>query len=153
MIQTPSESGDGALATEETEIPWILTIDDDADFSDALKIRLEDHGVAVARAFSGMEGFRMAFSSPASAILIDYHMPNGDGDYILSRLKDNPATRQIPVFMITGVKDKMLERRVYRLGAAGFFNKPIDFEALRRELGQYINILTKPARRTAAAAR
>lgn len=153
MIQAPAEDSANGKLKEAEEIPWILCIDDDADYSDALKIRFEDHGVAVARAFSGMEGFRMAFSSPASAILLDYHMPNGEGDYVLGRLKDNPATRDIPVFMITGVKDKMLERRVYALGAAGFFNKPIDFEELRRELSQYIDILAKPALRAVALAR
>ena len=48
------------MATED--VPWVLCIDDDADFSDALKIRFEEHGVAVARAANGMEGYCMAFS-------------------------------------------------------------------------------------------
>ena len=82
----------------------MLCIDDDADFSDALKIRLEDHGVAVIRAHTGMEGYRLAFTTPASAILLDFNMPDGQGDYILGRLKDNPVTRDIPVVVITGVK-------------------------------------------------
>jgi CheY-like chemotaxis protein len=127
------------------EPPWVLSIDDDADFSDALKCRLESYGVAVIRAFSGMEGYRLAFTNPASAILLDYNMPDGQGDYILGRLKDNPVTRNIPVIVITGVRDKSLERKMYGLGAARFLTKPIRFDTLRDELSKHIEILSVPA--------
>lgn len=134
-----------AVAAAADAPPWVLSIDDDVDFSDALKCRLEAHGVAVVRAYDGMEGYRMAFSHPSSAILLDYNMPNGHGDYVLRRLKENPATADIPVFMITGVKDRNIERRVRGLGAVAYFEKPIRFEALRGELAQYIDILAEPA--------
>jgi response regulator RpfG family c-di-GMP phosphodiesterase len=122
--------------------PWVLSIDDDADFSDALKCRLESYGVAVVRAFSGMEGYRLAFTHPASAILLDYNMPNGQGDYILGRLKDNPATRHIPVIVLTGVCDRWLERKMYGLGASAFLTKPVD--SLRAALARHIDILAEP---------
>jgi len=126
---------------EPIETPWLLCIDDDSDFFDALTIRFDDYGVAVARAADGLAGYRMAFSTPASAILLDYQMPNGQGDYILGRLKDNPVTCDIPVYMITGVRDRMLERRVVAMGAAGFFTKPLDFETLREHLAEHIDAL------------
>ena len=132
-----------SLSIGPDDIPWVLCIDDDADFSDALKIRLEDHGVAVIRAYSGMEGYRLAFTSPASAILLDVYMPNGQGDYILSRLKDNPVTQDIPVVVITGTRDKMLERRMLAMGATAFFVKPINFDELREHLSEHINIQDK----------
>jgi CheY-like chemotaxis protein len=127
--------------TDAGDVPWVLCIDDDADFSDVLKIRLEQHGVAVRRAFNGMEGFRLAFKAPASAILLDYNMPNGQGDYILGRLKDNPVTVDIPVIIITGAKDKVLERRMLAMGAAAFFEKPVSMDRLRDELAKHIDIL------------
>lgn len=137
----------------EVEAPWVLCIDDDFDFSDVLKIRFDNYGVAVARAANGMAGLRMAFSTPARAILLDYQMPNGQGDYILGRLKDNPVTCDIPVIMITGIKDKMLERRVMAMGAAGYFLKPVDFESLRERLAEYIDALAQPVSRLAVAER
>ncbi|MEQ8836333.1 MAG: response regulator, partial [Lacipirellulaceae bacterium] len=103
--------------TEEAGPPWILCIDDDADFTDALRCRLEAHGVAVVRAFDGMEGYRTAFSKPAKAIILDYEMPNGHGDYVLRRLKENPVTAEIPVVMLTGNKDKSIKRKLMALGA------------------------------------
>jgi CheY-like chemotaxis protein len=141
---TERQVGTAAVRSEQNP-PWVLCIDDDADFSDAMKIRLEEHGVAVARAYSGMEGFCMVFSHPASAILLDYNMPNGQGDYILDRLKNNPVTKDIPVFVITGAKDKMLERRMMAMGAADFLHKPVDFKKLRDDLARYIDILATPA--------
>jgi DNA-binding response OmpR family regulator len=119
----------------------VLCIDDDADFANVLKIRLEDHGVAVMRAHTGMEGYRLAFTTPASAILLDFNMPDGQGDYILGRLKDNPVTRDIPVVVITGSRDKMLERRMLAMGATAFFVKPVSFDELRDHLSKYIDIL------------
>lgn len=142
-----SELGDEELdseTSEETSPPWILCIDDDADFSDALRCRLESHGVAVVRAFDGMEGYRTAFSRPAEAILLDYEMPNGHGDYVLRRLKENPVTADIPVVMLTGNKDRSVQRKLMALGAAAYFNKPVRFDELRRELSQYVEILSEP---------
>jgi CheY-like chemotaxis protein len=136
---------------EMVETPWILSIDDDFDFSDAIKLRFDEYGVAVARAANGIAGYRMAFSTPARAILLDYQMPNGQGDYILDRLKSNPVTRDTPVYMITGIKDKTLERRVMGMGAAGYFLKPVDFERLREALAEHIDALSVPLARLTAA--
>jgi CheY-like chemotaxis protein len=156
-----SEDADGARTKADKpqsepaaaeNVPWVLCIDDDAEFSEALKIRLEDHGVAVVRAFSGMEGYRLAFTSPARAILLDYHMPNGQGDYILSRLKGNPVTKDIPVIVITGTRDRMLQRRMMAMGASDFLDKPVDFEKLKDRLASYIDILTVGAERELAHA-
>jgi DNA-binding response OmpR family regulator len=141
-----TERVDSSTASAGVEdVPWILCIDDDADFSDALRIRFEEHGVAVVRAFNGMEGYRMAFTSPARVILLDVHMPNGEGDYILRRLKENPVTKNIPVFILSGAKDRVLQRRLIAMGAVDFFEKPVDFKRLRERLADYVDILDRGA--------
>jgi response regulator RpfG family c-di-GMP phosphodiesterase len=91
-----------------------------------------------------MEGYRLAFTNPASAILLDYNMPNGQGDYVLGRLRDNPVTKNIPVIVVTGVRDKSLERKMYGLGAKAYLTKPVPFETLRDELAKHIEILAVP---------
>ena len=141
-----------SLTEHVDEPPWILCIDDDETYSMALKLRLEAHGVAVVRAFDGMEGLRSAFGRLADVILLDYEMPGGRGDYILRRLKDNPVTKDIPVIVITGTSDHNLERKMLALGAAKFMTKPIDFNELAFELSIYIPILSRPARATMVTA-
>jgi DNA-binding response OmpR family regulator len=118
--------------------PWVLCIDDDADFSFGLKLRLEQHGIEVLRAFAGMEGYRYAFTSPAQAILLDYQMPDGNGDYDLRRLKENPVTKDIPVILLTGHRDRALERKMYNLGAVAYLTKPVDWEILWSELQRHL---------------
>ena len=122
-------------------LPWILCIDDDADYSNVLRHRLEHYGIAVRRAFEGMEGFRFAFTQPADVILLDYELPNGRGDYILQRLKSNPVTEHIPVIVITGRKERSLERHMRSCGAANFFTKPPDMNALMNELRLHMDVL------------
>ncbi len=122
--------------------PWVLHIEDDLHFSQALRNRLAAHGVVAVRAFDGMEGFRFAFQYPASVIILDYHLPNGRGDYILRRLKESPATADIPVIMVTGAADKALERRFKAAGAAAFMSKPLDMQKLVEELQKHIDIVS-----------
>lgn len=132
-------------ATRTADIPWVLTIDDDPDFTFGLKKRLESHGVAVARACDGTDGVHAAFSRPANVILLDYAMPNGQGDYVLDRLKDNAVTRDIPVIVLTGKHDRALERKMMNLGAARFMTKPFEFDELLAELRKHIDVLPTAA--------
>lgn len=120
---------------------WVLHVDDDKDLSDVMKRKLEVEGISVMRAFDGTTGVRKAMMHPASAIILDYEMPNGRGDYVLTRLRDNPLTRDVPIIVLTGKKDQFLARRLLNMGANAFFNKPPEFNKLVAEIrklaGQY----------------
>ena len=61
-------------------------------------------------------------------------MSEGNGDYVLRRLKENVHTRRIPVIVLTGQRGKALERRMANLGASCFFNKPVVWEELWEEI-------------------
>lgn len=143
--EAPAESTGSESAYEESphagvreHRPWVLLIEDDQDVSLAVKLRLEKSGIAVARAFEGLEGVKQAFSRPAEAIILDFNLPNGQGDYVLRRLKSNPLTRDIPVIVVTGVRDQSLEQKMLSLGACRFLTKPIDFDCLNEELQKHV---------------
>ncbi len=121
-----------------TETPWLLSIDDDEAFAHGLKLRLQEHGVEVVRASAGMEGYRRAFTTPANVILLDYEMPDGNGDYVLGRLKDNPVTRDIPVIVLTGRREKTLERKMYAMGADCFMTKPYYWPELWDQIHRHL---------------
>jgi two-component system alkaline phosphatase synthesis response regulator PhoP len=125
--------------------PWVLCVDDDFDFAAMLKLRLEQHGIDVLHAFAGMEGYRVAFTHEAQAIILDQEMPDGNGEYLLRRLKESPATEGIPVIVLTGQKDQALARRMYNLGAARFLTKPVDWDDLWEELRPLIYREAQPA--------
>lgn len=123
--------------------PWVLAIDDDSDLSFSLKVRLSEHGIDLIRSLEGMEGVRYAFATPADAIVLDYEMPDVNGDYVLRKLKDNPITEDIPVIVLTGHKDNHLKQKMYKLGAAAFLTKPVRWEDLWQELQQHVTVPTK----------
>ncbi len=92
-----------------------------------------------------MEGFRRAFSRATDVILLDCVLPNGQGDYILHRLKENPVTKPIPVIAITGYKNREMQRRMIALGADTIMYKPLEFSELLAELGRHISVLPRAA--------
>ena len=118
----------------------MLCIDDDPEYIQALQVRLESRGIAVLRATTGLDGFCTAVGEPADAILLDYQLPNGCGDDILAQLKVNPATKGIPVIVISGSKDRALEYTLVNGGAVRFMHKPLDFEELMSELRKHLPI-------------
>jgi DNA-binding response OmpR family regulator len=121
-----------------SRLPRVLCIDDDDELSHSLRIRLEAEGFAVSRSAEGVEGYRIAFRRPVDAVILDYHLPDGRGDYVLRRLKENPMTKDVPVIVLTGVRDHSVERRLLNLGAVSYLNKPLVFAELLAELREYI---------------
>lgn len=133
--------GDG-LADDvqpRSDQPWILSIEDDDDVALALKLRLQEHGVQMIRAAEGRAGYRRAFMDAPRAILLDYELPEGNGDYVLRRLKESPATASVPVIVLTGRKEASIERQMRGLGADEFLTKPFDWSRLRAALDIHLD--------------
>jgi len=122
-----------------------LHVDDDAEFSAALKLRLEAHGVAVVRAYDGSDGIQQSQTYETDAVLLDVEMPNTNVEEILIAFKQDELTKQVPVIVLTGRKDPQLQQRLEFLGASAYLTKPLRFEELREQLARYIDILPKPA--------
>ena len=118
---------------------WVLHVDDDREFTNVVRQRLAPLGISVVSVYDGRSGIRKAFSRDASAIILDYEMPNGQGDFVLGRLKENSITRDIPVIVLTGKKDRFLERRLLGMGASLFLNKPPQFDRLIAELKRHVD--------------
>ncbi len=128
----------------------ILIVDDDADLARALARRLSKCGAQTFTASNGVEAYRIAVRERPSAIIADYAMPEGGGHYLLWRLKSTDSTRHIPVIMITGqrfepgTEDSLARESTGRSGAAAFLRKPLDTDALFRELSQHCAIQYTP---------
>lgn len=132
-MEVESQAGDHPQDT-----PWILAIEDDEDVALALQLRLQEIGAQMIRASAGREGYRRAFLDAPRAILLDYELPQGNGDYVLRRLKESPVTRSIPVVVLTGHKDSRVERQMRALGAAEYLTKPFDWKKLRSTLEPFV---------------
>ena len=105
----------------------VLAIDDDPDVILLLKENLADAGYRVVGASNGADGLRLARELKPSAITLDIVMPETDGWQVLHGLKADPATRDIPVLLLSVVDQKDLG---YRLGAADYLLKPFERDDL-----------------------
>jgi adenylate cyclase len=105
----------------------VLAIDDDPDVILLLKENLADAGYRVVGASNCADGLRLARELKPSAITLDIVMPETDGWQVLHGLKADPATREIPVLLLSVVDQKDLG---YRLGAADYLLKPFERDDL-----------------------
>jgi CheY-like chemotaxis protein len=125
--------------------PRVLLVDDDNDVNRFLTSRLEKCGFEVKYASDAQQGFRMACRDEPAVIVTDYFMPNGDAQYLLTRLRTTPATEKIPVIVISGrqlneVTMQSLRREICgHPGAAQILKKSQDtytlFETLKKFCG------------------
>ena len=105
--------------------PVILIIDDSAENLYVLSKLLQPH-YRVLAANSGAGGLRVATRSPKpDLILLDVMMPEMDGYTVLTRLRDDPDTHDIPVVFLTALADVGDEEHGLKLGAADYITKPI----------------------------
>jgi CheY-like chemotaxis protein len=112
----------------------ILVIDDEPAARDLVQRILTKEGYHVETASSGPEGMAMARRTRPSAITLDVMMPGMDGWAVLTMLKADPLTADIPVVMLTIVDDKNLG---FALGATDYLIKPIDWERLIKVLEKH----------------
>jgi CheY-like chemotaxis protein len=120
--------------------PKILCVDDDSDFTLALGMRLRELGTFPIRGFTGTQGFEVALSERPDVIITDLHMPDGEGSYLIGRLKSHPLTREIPVIVITGQRNPGILRDIRNLGADTYLMKPIVMSSLIEELSRFVTL-------------
>ena len=118
--------------------PKVLCIDDDAEITKAMQLRLEHCGFVVLRAQSGAEGLRLAMEERPDAIVTDLVLPEGEGIYILRQLKSHVDTKDIPVIVLTGQGYAAIKRQVVHAGADSYLTKPVDFTELLQLLRRHI---------------
>jgi CheY-like chemotaxis protein len=137
------QSGTHAPAPAVRSRPRVLLIDDDNDINRFLTSRLAKCGVDVEYASDAQQGFRMACREEPAVIVTDYFMPNGDAQYLLTKLRTTAATGNIPVIVLSGrqldeVTLQSLRREICgHPGAAQILQKSHDTSALFDALQKY----------------
>src|SRR6185312_13145294 len=129
-IAAPSEVGKVSEAPVEAlpaTAAVVLVIDDDPTVADLLRRSLSKDGFRVEHAYTGEEGLRLARQLRPDAITLDVMMPQMDGWEVMTRLKSDQDTADIPVIMLTIVDDK---KTGYALGATEYLTKPFTRERL-----------------------
>jgi CheY-like chemotaxis protein len=113
----------------------ILVADDNAAILDALKIMLEEAGYEVATTTDGATAIDMKAPLP-DLLLLDIWMSGVDGRDVCKLLKSAPATKHIPVIMVSATKD--IEQITKDSGADGFISKPFQMEHLLATVAKHV---------------
>jgi two-component system, OmpR family, alkaline phosphatase synthesis response regulator PhoP len=79
----------------------ILVADDESHILHVVSLKLRNAGFRVVTARDGQEAFEMATQEHPDLIITDYHMPQLSGLELCRKLKQDPATRNIPAIMLT----------------------------------------------------
>ena len=117
----------------------ILLVDDEDDIREVASISLETvAGWQVSSAGSGAEGITKAIAERPDAILLDVMMPGIDGPTTFGRLQADPATRGIPVILLTAKTQGADLRHFEELGVAGVLTKPFDPMTLPQQVAEVL---------------
>jgi len=107
----------------------VLVVEDEPDFARILYDLAHDLGYRCLVGLTAAEGLELATNNGPDAILLDIRLPDGSGLSVLQQLKDNPATRHIPVHVVSSMENGT---EALHLGAIGYALKPTSREQLEQ---------------------
>ena len=119
----------------------LLLVDDEDVNLYALKLVLESRGYNCVTARNGIDALRLAEEKYPDAILLDIQMPVMDGYEVCRRLKQNEATRSIPLLFLTAqYRDHLDAAKGLDLGANDYVTKPFSTQELLARVGVMVRV-------------
>jgi CheY-like chemotaxis protein len=121
------------------ETAKVLLVEDVADTREMYAEYLRHCGFAVLTATNGTEALDTARANAPDVILMDAAMPGLDGWAATKLLKNDPATRDVPILILTAHVFAEHRDRAEEVGADGFIGKPCMPDELAREVSAVLS--------------
>src|SRR5215468_2459235 len=118
----------------------ILIVEDNFDLSQLLAFFLGDAGYEISRAGNLAEGISKALTERPNLIITDLHLPDMNAVDATLILKQNPATSDIPIVVLTAMTFGEWKSKALRAGAAKYLIKPVS----PPELTEVVRTLIQP---------
>jgi two-component system, OmpR family, phosphate regulon response regulator PhoB len=110
--------------------PAILIVEDEAPLVTALRYNLEKQGFRVEEAADGQEALLRVAESPPDLMLLDWMLPSLSGLEVCRQIRRRPATRDLPIIMLTARTEDRDAVRALDTGADDYIVKPFAMAAL-----------------------
>jgi HAMP domain-containing protein/CheY-like chemotaxis protein/nitrogen-specific signal transduction histidine kinase len=147
IVARPLESIAETIADDRADLqpgdPVLLIVEDDPHYARVVADLARDQGLKVLVAGRGIEALALAREYLPSAVSLDIFLPDMLGWTVLSQLKQDPATRHIPVQIVTLDEDR---QHGLARGAFSFIRKPATADGLKTSLDRIAEFV-KPRRR------
>jgi adenylate cyclase len=128
------------VSSEVSDVaPKILVVDDVPQNVRLLEAVLTSNGYAVTAASSGQEALEKVIAEPPDIVLLDIQMPGMNGYEVCRRLREDPATRFLPVVLVTS-SDSEVRVNAIEAGADDFITKPFNKQELLARVRSLIRI-------------
>lgn len=118
----------------------ILVVDDSRVTRELIKVYLIARDVTLLEAADGEEALARVRSEPPDLVLADMRMPKLDGSGLCEALRGDPATRHVPVVILTSNKDLETRRKARSAGAREVLQKPIQPQALLEAVARHLPV-------------
>ena len=120
--------------------PAILVVDDNRDAREIIVLFVKGVGFDAIEAATGPEALLAAQTAHPDFILMDLGLPEISGDEVMARLRADPATRDIPVIVLTALpRDDSAVKRALEYGAKEVLFKPYSFKHLGEAIRRYVH--------------
>jgi DNA-binding response OmpR family regulator len=125
----------------------VMVIEDEKEIRDLIRYNLERAGFRVHAVADGEEGLQRLFASRPDALVLDLMLPGRSGLEVLREVRGEPATRDLPVVVLTARSAEMDKLLGFELGADDYLTKPFS----PRELVARLKALLRRAQPARAA--
>ncbi|MBL4698812.1 MAG: response regulator [Phycisphaerales bacterium] len=123
---TQSDSSTTPIDEVAIQHDGVLIVDDNEQNLELLQAYLDELGGDVRVAHDGLQAIDSVDNNPPDIILLDIMMPNMSGFQVCEKLKKDPATRDIPIIMVTALNEVGDVERAIDSGADDFLTKPVN---------------------------
>ncbi|MHB9111147.1 MAG: response regulator transcription factor [Thermoleophilia bacterium] len=113
----------------------VLVVDDEPGICDIVCLNLEGEGYEAECAHSGREALDKIKTEPPDLVILDIMMPEVDGWEVLSFIKGDPATSDIPVILLSAKSEEISKLLGFQLGAQDYVTKPFSVRELIARVG------------------
>ena len=118
----------------------VLYIEDNASNARLMEVVLSKRpGITMLHAADGETGLTVAREHHPNLVFLDLHLPNVSGQEVLRRIWADPATRDIPVVVLTADATPAQMRRLLASGATAYLTKPVDVRDVFAVLDSVLN--------------
>jgi len=110
--------------------PLILLVEDEASLATMLRYNLEKEGFRVCEAGDGEEALTLVAERRPDLVLLDWMLPSLSGIEVCRQLRRKPATRDLPIIMLTARGEESDKIRGLNTGADDYLTKPFSLPEL-----------------------